>query len=262
MTHRETNARMSGRFTGRSFGAWITGAALLCALSGAQMSQAAQQVQNVPNAVRQSLANAGQSPANAPAPKTQPQRQPTGAPSGVKAPAQQQVKPPVKTAINTPAKPLAKPALKASASPSPKPSAGLTAKASDKVNTKPSSGPRATPVALHESGSKRDPFSPLVNGPESTGGIPQHLPPGKAGLMISMLRVDGIVKGPGGMIAVVTNGQERTYFLKEGDQLYDGNVQHITMNDVSFHELGKDPFGKPVEHDVNKPLNAIPGEQQ
>jgi hypothetical protein len=117
-------------------------------------------------------------------------------------------------------------------------------------------------VALHESGSKRDPFSPLVNGPESTGGIPQHLPPGKAGLMISMLRVEGIVKGPGGMIAVVTNGQERTYFLKEGDQLYDGNVQHITMTDVSFHELGKDPFGKPVEHDVNKPLNATPGEQQ
>jgi hypothetical protein len=247
---------MSGRFTGKSFGAWITGAALLCTLSGAQLSQAAQ-VAVQPNAIRQSLAKAGQQqPANTSAPQGQAQRQPgTASPAPVarpliKAPGKQQgfkppvepLTPPVTKGTTTAAvKPAVKPAIKPAATPV---------------------GPQAVPVALHESVSRRDPFSPLVGGPASGGGAPQHLPPGKAGLMVSAIRIDGIVKGPGGMIAVVTNGQQRTYFLREGDQLYDGNVSHITLTDVSFHETGKDPFGKPIEHDVSKPLNATPGEQQ
>jgi len=34
--------------------------------------------------------------------------------------------------------------------------------------------------------------------------------------------------------------------------LYDGSVEKISMDGVSFHEEGKDAFGKPVEHQVNK----------
>ena len=67
--------------------------------------------------------------------------------------------------------------------------------------------------------------------------------------MIATLRVDGIVHGPNGMIAVVSNPQMRVYFLREGDHLYDGDVEHITMEGVSFHETGKDAFGKPVERE-------------
>ena len=76
------------------------------------------------------------------------------------------------------------------------------------------------------------------------------------------LRLDGIVKAPNGMIAVVTNPQGRTYFLREGDQLYDGRVEKIAMDGVSFHELGKDAFGKPVERQVNKRIYSSAGEQQ
>ncbi len=54
------------------------------------------------------------------------------------------------------------------------------------------------------------------------------------------------------MIAVVSNPQARTYFLREGDQLYDGRVDKIAMDGVSFHELGKDAFGKPVERSSTK----------
>jgi len=89
------------------------------------------------------------------------------------------------------------------------------------------------------------------------------LPPGKAGLQVSTLRLDGVVKAPNGMIAVVTNPQARTYFLREGDQLYDGRVEKIAMDGVSFHEVGKDAFGKPVERQVNKRIySSTPGEQQ
>src|SRR5262245_38851395 len=43
---------------------------------------------------------------------------------------------------------------------------------------------------------RRDPFSPLVGGPDRTGGSPERLPPGKAGLVVATLRIDGIVRGP------------------------------------------------------------------
>jgi hypothetical protein len=63
------------------------------------------------------------------------------------------------------------------------------------------------------------------------------------------------------MLAVVSNPQHRVYFLREGDKLYDGSVDHITLEAVSFHEIGKDAFGKPVEREVTKRLYATSGEQ-
>ena len=108
---------------------------------------------------------------------------------------------------------------------------------------------------------RRDPFEPLVSKQRPGAEIPERLPPGKAGLVISTLRIDGVVRGPNGMIAVVSNPQQRVYFLREGDQLYDGRVEKITMEAVSFHQTGKDAFGKPVERQVSKRLYPSPGEQ-
>jgi hypothetical protein len=116
---------------------------------------------------------------------------------------------------------------------------------------------------MRENIPRRDPFSPLL-GKETGGGggaLP-NLPPGKPGLLISGLRIDGIVSGPNGMIAIVSTAQDRVYFLREGDRLYDGQVEHITMDGISFHQSGKDPFGNAVEREVAKRLNSIPGEQQ
>jgi type IV pilus assembly protein PilP len=111
-------------------------------------------------------------------------------------------------------------------------------------------------------GARRDPFESLVSRQQSQANAAKNLPPGKAGLQVSTLRLDGIVKAPNGMIAVVTNPQLRTYFLREGDQLYDGRVEKIAMDGVSFHEIGKDAFGKPVERQVNKRIYSSAGEQQ
>jgi hypothetical protein len=118
-------------------------------------------------------------------------------------------------------------------------------------------------VAVRENIARRDPFSPLL-GKETSGGggSPLNLPPGKPGLLISSLRIDGIVSGPNGMIAIVSTAQDRVYFLRESDRLYDGQVEHITMDGISFHQSGKDPFGNAVEREVAKRLNSIPGEQQ
>jgi Tfp pilus assembly protein PilP len=127
--------------------------------------------------------------------------------------------------------------------PVPKPNAGAAAEA-----------PRLEPVVA-----KRDPFEPLVNDKEAGHG---PLPPGKAGLIIATVRVDGTVRAPSGMIAVVSNPEQRVYFIREGDRLYDGEVQKIGLDGVTFKENSKDAFGKQVERVVTKRIYPSAGEQQ
>jgi hypothetical protein len=107
---------------------------------------------------------------------------------------------------------------------------------------------------------QRDPFVPLVNTKKDQDF--GHLPPGKAGLVISTVRIDGTVRSPGGMIAVVTNPEQRVYFIREGDRLYDGSVEKIGLDGVTFRESSKDAFGKPVERSVTKRIYPSAGEQQ
>ncbi|MGA3294279.1 MAG: pilus assembly protein PilP [Candidatus Acidiferrales bacterium] len=118
----------------------------------------------------------------------------------------------------------------------------------------------AAGAALPEAANKRDPFVPLVS--ERKDLAAQHLPPGKAGLVISTVQVDGTVQSGSGMIAVVSNPEERVYFVREGDRLYDGDVEKITLDGVTFKENSKDAFGKPVERTVTKRIYASAGEQQ
>jgi Tfp pilus assembly protein PilP len=167
-----------------------------------------------------------------------------------------------------PAKAAAKPSAQA---PAPKASAkaattpkATTAKAARKPVVKKTASTTSAGTAEPSEAkvSRRDPFESLTSRQEAAARAGANLPPGKAGLQVGTLRLDGIVRAPNGMIAVVTNPQARTYFLREGDQLYDGRVEKIAMDGVSFHEIGKDAFGKPVERQVNKRIYSSAGEQQ
>ena len=203
--------------------------------------------------------------AKAPAPPQQP-KAPAKAPAPTqpaKAPAQ--VNPPPKTAAApAPAKAPAKANPPVKVAPAPAPAKAPTpAKVPVKTaEKKPAKPPVEKPAEEKPSAARRDPFDPLLNKPVQGNETPQVLPPGKAGLVVGTLRIDGIVGGAHGMIAIVSNPQQRVYFLREGDKLYDGSVQHITIEAVSFQEVGKDAFGKPLERQVTKRLYPSPGEQQ
>jgi Tfp pilus assembly protein PilP len=210
-----------------------------------------------------------------------------GTPAPGKPAAQTAAKPasqtPAKPAPQAPAKPAAQTPTTAAAKPAPqtaKPATATPAKATAKPRGKPGKkkGAKAAkppvekaaatagapkPAAESEvKAARRDPFESLLAHTQGGKANP-NLPPGKAGLQVSTLRLDGIVRAPNGMIAVVSNPQARTYFLREGDHLYDGSVDKITMDGVSFHEEGKDAFGKPVERQVNKRIySTSSGEQQ
>lgn len=165
-------------------------------------------------------------------------------------------------------KPAAKPASKpadakpAVAKPPVAKPAAKSAPKEQKASVKKAAAPGEAKAPAEEKVARRDPFESLVGRDKAAADAAKNLPPGKAGLQVSSLRLDGIVRAPNGMIAVVTNPQSRTYFLREGDQLYDGRVEKIAMDSVSFHEMGKDAFGKPVERQVNKRIYSSAGEQQ
>jgi len=127
-----------------------------------------------------------------------------------------------------------------------------------------SSAPAAAPVSTSSDATlelvgKRDPFVALVN---TSKGDEQHLPPGKAGLVIGTLTVQGTVQGANGMIAVIANPDQRVYFVREGDRLYDGEVEKISLDAVTFQQNTKDAFGKPIERTVVKRIYPSAGEQQ
>src|SRR6266403_1769694 len=206
-------------------------------------------------------------PAKAPAPAPQakaPAKAPAPAPQA-KAPAKAPAPAPqAKAPAKAPAPaPQAKAPAKAAAAPAPA-KAPAAAKAPAKAaEKKPAKPPVEKPAEVKVSGVRRDPFDPLMNKPSQGTETPQALPPGKAGLVVGTLRIDGIVGGVHGMIAIVSNPQQRVYFLREGDKLYDGSVQHITIEAVSFQEVGKDAFGKPLERQVTKRIYPTsPGELQ
>jgi hypothetical protein len=182
------------------------------------------------------------------------------APAAASKPAPQTAKPAPQPA----AKPVRSAPVKAAAKPAGKPDKKKSVKPPVRAVEKPA-GPAGAPKAAAESelrAVRRDPFESLISHGQGGKAAP-NLPQGKAGLQVSTLRLDGIVRAPNGMIAVVSNPQARTYFLREGDHLYDGSVEKITMDGVSFHEEGKDAFGKPVERQVNKRIySTSSGEQQ
>ena len=117
-------------------------------------------------------------------------------------------------------------------------------------------------------GSRRDPFKLPVYAPPTPGQagegelVTGPLPPGKRGLLISQLRLEGIVRldTSSQMIAVVTNFTKRAYFVRENDAVYNGVVSKITPDSVSFRENYLDPNGRVATREVVRRLGPAPGE--
>jgi hypothetical protein len=145
--------------------------------------------------------------------------------------------------------------------------AAVAAKPADKSAEKPAETKAAdakadaAPEAVDTLVAKRDPFvSPLATKANPGGG--PVLPPGKAGLVVATVRIDGTVKSGDGMVAMVSNPEKHVYFVREGDRLYDGDVETISLDGVTFRENSKDAFGKPVERMVTKRVYQSAGESQ
>lgn len=101
---------------------------------------------------------------------------------------------------------------------------------------------------------KRDPFvNPVTAVREGMAGACSG---GKRCLVIQEIVLRGVVKSVNGMIAVVENSAQRTYFLRTNDPIYNGFVKSITPDSVVFREHYIDNFGRDAERDIVKTVNA------
>ncbi|MFL6259517.1 MAG: hypothetical protein ACJ76Y_07390 [Thermoanaerobaculia bacterium] len=107
----------------------------------------------------------------------------------------------------------------------------------------------------YDPGNRRDPFKSLLaapDRPEFRGPRPEGVP----GLLIDEIDLTGIFHTSKGFVAqVVAANQKKSYLLKEGDQLYDGDVVSINKNEVVFKQVVQDPTALKPFREVVKSLN-------
>jgi type IV pilus assembly protein PilP len=101
---------------------------------------------------------------------------------------------------------------------------------------------------------RRDPFRSLLVRAENRGrGL---RPPGIAGIAIDDITVQGIWKTRSGFVAQIRATDNKSYLLRAGDLLYDGEVTSVAPNEVTFRQNLNDPQSVKPFRDVTKQLNA------
>lgn len=107
----------------------------------------------------------------------------------------------------------------------------------------------------YDPGNRRDPFKSLLVGPERPefrGPRPEGIP----GLLIDEISLLGVWRTQKGYVAQVkASNQSRSYLIKEGDQLFDGDVVSINRDEVVFKQQVQDPTALKPFREVVKTLN-------
>lgn len=111
----------------------------------------------------------------------------------------------------------------------------------------------------YDAGGRRDPFRSLqaaTQVPELRGPRPEGIP----GLLIDELLITGIFRTQEGYVAQVQSAEsEKSFLLKQGDELYDGDVVRITGNEIVFKQIVQDPTALKPFREVVKTLNPDRG---
>jgi Tfp pilus assembly protein PilP len=100
---------------------------------------------------------------------------------------------------------------------------------------------------------RRDPFRSLLVRPDRTRG---ERPPGVAGMSIDDVVVHGIWKTRSGFIAQVRATDNKSYLIRQGDLLYDGEVTRVGPNEVVFRQNISDPQSVKPFREVTKQLHV------
>jgi hypothetical protein len=80
-------------------------------------------------------------------------------------------------------------------------------------------------------------------------------PDGIPGLLIDDIVLTGIIRTPKGLVAQVSDApRKKSYLLKEGDQLFDGDVVSINRSEVIFKQIVQDPTASKPFREVVKTL--------
>jgi hypothetical protein len=107
----------------------------------------------------------------------------------------------------------------------------------------------------YEAGGRRDPFVSLALGIDvlATGPRPDGLP----GMLIQEVSLRGIVKTVDGYIAMIQGTDNKSYFAREGQRLYDGSIQSIDDAGIVFRQEINDPLRIEKFQTVEKTLHPV-----
>ena len=114
------------------------------------------------------------------------------------------------------------------------------------------SEPKPAPDSKYNANGRRDPFlSPVVSHAGGSG-----CSTGKKCLEIGAINLRGVVHQESGFIAVVSNGLNKAYFLRENDPVFNGYVMKITGDSIVFQETLQDRLGKTFTREVVKKITT------
>ena len=105
----------------------------------------------------------------------------------------------------------------------------------------------------YDPGSRRDPFVSLARAQQRVRRS-EDRPEGPAGLLIDEISVEGVFVLDDGPVVQVQSASQRTSFLlRVGDELWDGDVLRINLDEVVFKQSVNDPTAlKPFREVVKK----------
>ena len=120
----------------------------------------------------------------------------------------------------------------------------------------PPAGPQLEPqgYAYNPEG-RRDPFVSLLRrGADTQKPTLGARPQGLAGLETSEVTLKGIVTSQGGFVGIMQGADNKTYIVRAGDKLFDGEVRVITQTDMVITQLVNDPLSLEKQREVRKVL--------
>jgi hypothetical protein len=116
----------------------------------------------------------------------------------------------------------------------------------------------------YNSQGRRDPFVSLLK-PVAADRGPKTRKPGMEGFLIQEIALRGIVRTGGGgtgvgakpgFVATFQGTDGKSYFVREGQRLYDGVILTINANSVTFRQEVTDPLSPVRTRELRKTLDA------
>ena len=103
---------------------------------------------------------------------------------------------------------------------------------------------------------RRDPFRSLILTRDERASAAGPRPEGIPGLLIGEIDLTGVFVLPEGPVAQVqTSDEGRSYLLRPGDKLYDGDVVSVSLGEVVFRQVLDDPTALTPFREVVKQIN-------
>jgi len=108
---------------------------------------------------------------------------------------------------------------------------------------------------------RRDPFVSLLRrGREAQKPAAGARPSGLSGLETGEVTLKGTLLSQGAYVGIVQGSDNKTYIVKTGDKLLDGEIRSITPDAMVISQQVTDPLSLEKQHEVRKVLRPTEDE--